>query len=384
MSVLLFFFIIIQNINNVCSIGLIINSTCVPLESASYHPDTSKQSHQIGWLKVISCNESIGRANTNTFTINRANYLQLSLRAISIKIQPFGRTSNPSYDVLTVIAKPYSNPIQYGLNYGHEVSYTYYQNGSVSGYASISNWIGSSTALARLVNAGIEHDAPTDLHERIYHASNNFAGIHIFPNRDGTTYKNTRYICQWDYDEFLGDDIEIYFGFAPECDTESPTKTPTTPQPTYPTKYPTISPTNNPSMNPTFNPIFNPTLLPTTNPTLQPAFIKLPTTPPTTYPTKYSTTSPTNNPSIDPIKYSNQNVNVPHSTQKQLLISSASPYMEETAESGTFANTYEVVGTLTTMVCLCIIVIMFFLSISKLRNKTQDVNMVSTSKAIEM
>ena len=32
-------------------------------------------------------------------------------------------TNNPDYGDLAVIAKPYSNPIQYGLNNANEVSY---------------------------------------------------------------------------------------------------------------------------------------------------------------------------------------------------------------------------------------------------------------------
>ena len=171
--------------------GLIINSTCVPFETfenVSYYVDTLEQSHhdQIGWIKVISCNE-YKSTKFNTFTIHRTDYLSLSSRAISIKFQPPGGTNNPNYDNLTVIAKPYSNQIQYGLNFGHEVSYTYHSNGDVSGYASKSNWLGSPTALDRLHNDIIEEGAPYDLHERIYHASGNANGIHIFPNRTGTT-----------------------------------------------------------------------------------------------------------------------------------------------------------------------------------------------------
>ena len=97
--------------------------------------------------------------------ILRIDYLSwsLSLRAISIKFQPPGGTNNPNYDNLTVIAKPYSNPIKYGLNFGHELSYTYYSNGSVSGIASTSNWIGSPTALARVNNYCIDQDSSCDL-----------------------------------------------------------------------------------------------------------------------------------------------------------------------------------------------------------------------------
>ena len=145
-SVLLSLFII-RNIINVNCVGLIVGTTCVPFDSISFHPDAYNQSHQIGWVKVMSCIES---STPNPFTFYRADYLSLTPRAISIKFQPSGGENNPNYTSLALIAKPYTNPIQYGLNYGHELSYIYNASGNVSGKASTSNWIGAKTALSRL------------------------------------------------------------------------------------------------------------------------------------------------------------------------------------------------------------------------------------------
>ena len=91
MSILLVSFIIIQNINNVYCIGLIINSTCVSFESVSYYPNTSEQLHQIGWIKVMSCDEHWSWNRINAFTIHKTDYLSLSSRAISIKFPTFRR-----------------------------------------------------------------------------------------------------------------------------------------------------------------------------------------------------------------------------------------------------------------------------------------------------
>ena len=209
--------IIIHHIITANTIGLNVGSTCIPFENISSHPSISDELHQVGWIKVISCNET-GGTHDNPFTMHRNDYTLLSLRAISIKFQPPGGINNPSYDDLTVIAKPYSNPIQYGLNRNKELSFTYNSAGNGSGVSNTSNWIGTSTALGRLVN-DCRGKYPDAFHETIYHGCNNDRGIVIFPNRDDTVYV---YVCLWDLSSLTMGDIEIYFGFVPEvCDAES-------------------------------------------------------------------------------------------------------------------------------------------------------------------
>ena len=279
----LLFFAILNHIIGANAEGLIVDSKCIPFDSISFHPDTQNNYQEIGWIKVISCNESTISRQINPFTIHRTDYLSLSTRAISIKFQPPGGISNPNYTNLAVIAKPYSNPIQYGLNYKGEVSFTYHQDGRIRAFSSYSNWIGSHTALARINNSctGAWNEDilyPYDLHERIYHACWNPHGIHIWPNRNNSKH----YQCVWDWEDLLGDDIEIYFGFAPECD------------PNIPTKMPTHSPSTNPTKDPTASPIPNPTISPTNNPTSSP----------TERPTKYPTKLPSFNPTGATINYS--------------------------------------------------------------------------------
>ena len=186
MCVLLIYFIF--NIQPVFSRGLVINSTCVPFENVAYFPDTSGQLHEIGWIKVLSCSESIG--SVNTFTIHRRDYMSLSSRAISVKIQPPEPTTN--YENFTVVAKPYSSAIRYGLNLGQELSFSYNSDGSVYGFANTSHWLRSSTARARLVTVRIREPRP--FHEQIYHVDNNRAGFYILPNRAGTR-ENPSYAC---------------------------------------------------------------------------------------------------------------------------------------------------------------------------------------------
>ena len=256
--------------------GLIIDSTCVPFESISNHRDTFGQMHQVGWIKVISCDESGWTGDPDPFTIHRNDYSSLSSRSISIKFQPPG-SSNINYDDFTVIARPYSNPIEYGLNYHHEISYTYDSEGRIVNYVSTENWIGSSVALARLDQICYADTSlgaiAFDFDERIYHACGNEYGLHVIFNRNQTA---GYFKCQWDNSQLLGIGIEIYFGFVPEdCDTESPTQIPTYHPSMQPTIYPSIFPSSNPSFNPTVpitnNPSKTLTMSPN-NPTLQPSF----------------------------------------------------------------------------------------------------------------
>lgn len=226
------------------SIGLSVGSECVTFESISSHTDTSNNIHDIGWIKVISCTESGESYTSSPFTFHRNDYLTLALRTISIKFQPPGGISNANYNNLTVIAKPYSNPIQYGLRNVKETSYQYDTSGNFIDYGDTNNWIGSATALNRMSqyppwcsNNNIGHP----LHERVYHGCGNDYGIHILPNRDQTKY----YVCSWEWAQLLGEDIEIYFGFALNdtlCDTDAPTISPTDPT-ANPTTHPTTAPT---------------------------------------------------------------------------------------------------------------------------------------------
>ena len=73
---------------------------------------------------------------------------------------------------------------------------------------------------------------------------------------------HARYVCLWEASKIFGNDIEIYFGFEPECDTESPT--------TLPTKSPSDSPSINPTFYPTISPTNDPSIYPSEIPTMTP------------------------------------------------------------------------------------------------------------------
>ena len=60
------------------------------------------------------------------FSVSEPDYMTLSSRAVSIKIQPPGGTNNSGYINLRVIAEPNSIPIKYRLNHQNEVSYSYH------------------------------------------------------------------------------------------------------------------------------------------------------------------------------------------------------------------------------------------------------------------
>ena len=411
--------IIIHNIIKANSVGLVVDSTCVPFNSISSHREVSGQFHQIGWIKVISCIETLFINHTfNSFTIHRDDYSSLSSRAISIKFQPPGGTNNTDYDNLAVIAKPYSNPIRYGLNNNKEVSYTYTSTGNISGYATTTNWIGTPSALARLnqwgcygrYNApstpGSYRGYPTDFHERIYHACGNSNGFHISPNRDDTVH----YRCSWDNLHLFGNDIEIHFGFVPEdCETKSPIEIPTNPPSIYPTMSPSHQPTTSPTKTPTYSPSIYPTVSPSHHPTESPT--KIPTNSPSIYPTVspshqpttsptkiptnppsvYPTVSPSHRPTVSPTKLRTTNLSMNLSTSLSINptkyqgegVIDASP--DDTQPGDT--NIYNGIIMVTFIFCVFTIVIIFIWLMFKKKsaNRSQkDMDMIAETKEIEV
>ena len=299
--------IIIQFIDRINGIGLRVGSECVTFDSISSHPDTSNQPHDIGWIRTMSCTQLTWHSENSIspFTYHRNDYLSLALRAISIKFQPPGGTANPHYTNLTVIAKPYSNPIQYGLNNLKETSYQYDSSGNFIDWGYTSNWIGSTTALTRIPQDSSRCPNPfeRDLHEYVYSGCGNRNGIHIFPNRNQTV----TYVCTWQWSNPPDQDIEIYFGFALNdslCDTDTPTLSPTlnpTESTTDPSSSPTIEPSDSPTIEPTVFPTTDPTDTPTTTHSTSSSPSVTPTkSPETNDPTRQPTNEPSSTPSFNP------------------------------------------------------------------------------------
>ena len=171
----------------------------------------------IGWLKMISCTEGDSSSLFTNYYLDD-EMKELALNAMSVKIVPKGSKSNVNYDKFAVIAKPNSSPV-IALNKYKELSYKLDLNGNVIGYSDLSSWIGSDEAKTRLYNScyGDDNILPNDFNSIIYHACNNFDGIHIFP-------KGLK--CRWDYTNIVEQDMEIYFGYLyhselPGCGSES-------------------------------------------------------------------------------------------------------------------------------------------------------------------
>eukprot|EP01084_Bolivina_argentea_P024048 44879_1 len=163
-------------------------------------------STEIGWIKVMSCNE--GRRQTfvynHDYTITDID--ALAKTAISFKIVPPGGESNPEYENHAVIAKPYSNPI-IALNHNKELSFKVNANGEKIGHTDISNWIGSTVALNRLV-ASCWRTTTKSFSDFIYQPCN-AASLVVIPQHGR---------CEWDNGDITGQDIEIYFGFSTGTD----------------------------------------------------------------------------------------------------------------------------------------------------------------------
>jgi len=152
----------------------------------------------IAWIRVFECEEG-----TSTFSRD-SRFASLSKTAISVKIVPADKGDD--YDNFAVIAKPDSNVIL-ALNDYKELSYQYDPNQSPNriGFADPANWIGSPTALKRIIDGC----GPANLRSLgvIYAAQCNGAGLHLWNGQ-----------CKWEWANTVGQDIEVFFGFA--LDTE--------------------------------------------------------------------------------------------------------------------------------------------------------------------
>ena len=168
-------------------------TTCTPFESISSHQDIHGTSHDIGWVKIISCIEG-----ASSFTYHWCDILSFATYAISIKFQPSSGSSNTD---LTVIAKPYSNPIQ-AMHDGIELSYQW-ENPTITGLANITYWEGTATALDRLRN--YRSEGPFPFTHVIYRGTDNDIGLHIMPGSH----------CKWEWSNTLNENIQVYLGFTP-------------------------------------------------------------------------------------------------------------------------------------------------------------------------
>merc|ERR1719420_118510 len=143
---------------------------------------------------------------------------ELAKDAISVKIVPTGSRANAAYDDLAVVAKPGTSVVA-ALNDYLELSFEYTGDKDAAvnraGYANLDNWIGSDVAKARLKNScGQDKLKGWPV---VYQGCGNGGGMHIWSSR-----------FQWQWNSVsMGQDIEIYFGYAMGGPTPAPTAEPT-------------------------------------------------------------------------------------------------------------------------------------------------------------
>ena len=163
----------------------------------------------IGWIKIVECNEHIFNS---TFIYSHTDHiLDLQSYATSVKFIPSG--GNLSYSEYAVVAKPCSNPVR-ALNNDFELSFTIDPTTNyISGFANLSNWIGTTSAKNRLSNTCYNSlngsnlptmTQPRNLSDVIYHACGNNNGMHL---------EITDQRCVWDNQQAKGGNIEMYYGF---------------------------------------------------------------------------------------------------------------------------------------------------------------------------
>eukprot|EP01084_Bolivina_argentea_P192605 330608_1 len=217
----------------------------------------------IGWIKIVSCEEG---PNYPLFT--NPYYSVLINTAYSFRIIPPGKNkSNPNYDSFAVIAKPNSTSMNY-INNGQRPAIHNEIN-------ELNEWIGSEQAVNRLTTETPSH-SPFG-YQFFYWAQNNYGGFHI------TNYDFIRGECWWQFQDYMGEDIEVYVGYEIDINSNCTHQLTLTLNPTL------ASITWNPTKSPTFNPTIHPTES-STNPTIHP-------TQSTIHPTQ-STIHPTSSPTI--------------------------------------------------------------------------------------
>lgn len=167
------------------------------------------QTYSIGWVKVFGCTEGHNPTESSyTYAHNgNSNYMkQIAPYAVSVKMVPSDQgVSQAVFENYAVFSKICSNPV-IAVNHLKEASFTVNVNTlAYSALSNLNNWYGSTEAKERLANTcngdvGILRSF-TDV---FYHACGNQDGIHITPASG---------VCEWEWEETFGTDIDVYFGF---------------------------------------------------------------------------------------------------------------------------------------------------------------------------
>eukprot|EP01083_Nonionella_stella_P161484 529010_1 len=181
------------------------------LEFDAFSAETfGNTSVEMRWIKIMSC-----KAGTNSNTYFKYYYTNNAIKELaegahSIKFAPPVESSE--YDDYVVMAKPFTPPI-FALNNYKALSYAIDEELRGIANADTSYWVGKESALTRLTNSGFNHGIQPDFDVEIYHAYNNFDGLHITLKDYGANQREQQ--CVWDWNGPYGPDIEIYFGYIP-------------------------------------------------------------------------------------------------------------------------------------------------------------------------
>jgi len=181
------------------------NINSVKLE-CDYDSYSTEQGHQIGWKKVLSCDE--GDYNTLAW---EESFASLNLEsAITLQFLPSDSTpsdfdfTNDASDEFAVMMAMCANPM-IAVNRGLTPSWTYnLDTMQPAGQTDLQNWLGSITAKARLSNSCLR-DA-SSFEDVQYHACGNHGGIHL---------KDDPAQCVWDYQDDLAnvEGMSVWLGY---------------------------------------------------------------------------------------------------------------------------------------------------------------------------
>jgi len=176
-----------------------------------YDSYSTEQGHQIGWKKMLSCDE--GDYNTLVW---EESFGSLNLdSAITLQFLPSDSTpsdfdfTNDASDEFAVMIAMCANPM-IAVNLGLTPSWTYNLNTmQPAGQTDLENWLGSSAAKARLSNTCTKE--ASSFEDVQYWACGNHGGIHIM------SHESSGY-CVWDWQDDLADveSLSVWLGYMPQ------------------------------------------------------------------------------------------------------------------------------------------------------------------------
>jgi len=172
-----------------------------------YDVYSTEQGHEIGWVKVLSCDEN---GSTKSWAADLDAILSRLDSAVTLQFLPRDSTpsdfdfTNDTSDEFAVMISLCANPM-IAVNHGLTPSWTYnLDTMAVSGQTDLNNWLGSSAAKARLRNT-CRGDGASAFESVLYHACGNTEGIHLTSSQ-----------CTWDWQDNIAgvEGMSAWLGFT--------------------------------------------------------------------------------------------------------------------------------------------------------------------------